>query len=92
MLHGLDLAGLDETAQLGHGLPFLLLLLAAATATATSSAVTSSPSATAAFAEAASTGSSVSHVVSVVTDGRMRVSFVERVSEVEEGECGPFND
>jgi hypothetical protein len=27
LLHGSDLAGLDETAELGDGLPLLLLLL-----------------------------------------------------------------
>lgn len=44
LLHGLDLASLDETAQLGNWLPLLLLVLVGATAgsTASASAVTTS--------------------------------------------------
>lgn len=44
LLHGLDLASLDETAKLGNWLPLLLLVLVGATAgtTASASAVTTS--------------------------------------------------
>jgi hypothetical protein len=61
LLHAGDLASLDETAELGHGLPFLLLSLSSATATATaaSTAVTTTVSARA--ESSTSTGSSVSH-------------------------------
>ena len=57
LLHAVDLAGLDQTAELGDGLPLLLLGLAAATATTTATtAVTTSGS------ETAATSSTVSHV------------------------------
>ena len=50
LLHGLDLAGLHETTELGHGLPLLLLALCAATgattATASTATVTAALSAT----------------------------------------------
>lgn len=60
LLHALDLAGLYETAQLGDGLPLLLLALAAATSTATT-ASTSTIAATT-VAETTTTGTaSVSH-------------------------------
>ena len=66
LLHALDLAGLHETAELGDGLPLLLLGLAAATATATSTTATAAITATVATgSEAAatgSTGSSISHI------------------------------
>jgi hypothetical protein len=38
LLHAVDLASLDETSQLGDGLPFLLLALAATATTATTTA------------------------------------------------------
>lgn len=38
LLHALDLAGLDETAELGDGLPLLLVVLAAATTSTTATA------------------------------------------------------
>lgn len=60
LLHALDLAGLYETAQLGDGLPLLLLALAAATSTAT--AASTSTIATTTVAETTTTGTtSVSH-------------------------------
>ena len=54
-----DLAGLDETAELGHGLPFLLLALGAATTTASTS--TAAVTARAESTTSTSTGS-VSHL------------------------------
>ena len=47
LLHGLDLASLDETAKLGNWLPLLLLVLVgttASTATSTSSVTTATVS------------------------------------------------
>lgn len=72
LLHGSDLAGLDETAELGHRLPFLLLALVASatsssTATAASTGIApstkSSSCASRGSACSASGCSSVSHVV-----------------------------
>ena len=67
LLHALDLAGLDETAQLGDGLPFLLLRLLASTAratTATASVAARSKSTTSSGgATGAGSRCSVSHVV-----------------------------
>lgn len=40
LLHALDLAGLDQTAKLGDGLPLFLVVLTAATAAATSTSPT----------------------------------------------------
>ena len=60
LLHALDLASLHETAELGDGLPLLLLALAAATSTAT--AASTSTIATTTVAETTTTGTtSVSH-------------------------------
>ncbi|KAL2285248.1 hypothetical protein FJTKL_08452 [Diaporthe vaccinii] len=60
LLHALDLASLYETAQLGDGLPLLLLALAAATSTAT--AASTSTIAATTVAESTTTGTaSVSH-------------------------------
>ena len=76
LLHTLDLASLYETAELGDGLPFLLVALrtaAPATATATS---TSTVTATAAVAEAtAGCTTSVGHcgLKSAVLGGLVRV-------------------
>ena len=66
LLHALDLAGLDETAELGHGLPLLLVALgtAASAATATASTATSVPAATVsarAESTSATAGSCVCH-------------------------------
>lgn len=69
LLHAGDLAGLDETAELGDGLPLLLLLLSTTTATATTTTATVTTTTTVTTTVAArtetttSTGSSVSHVV-----------------------------
>lgn len=64
LFHALDLASLDETAQLGDRLPFLLLRLWTTTARSSSStAVTAaSVSSTPITETATSSGSSVSHV------------------------------
>jgi len=59
LLHAVDLAGLDQTAELGDGLPLLLLGLAAATATTTATATTA---VTTSGSETAATSSTVSHV------------------------------
>ena len=59
LLHAGDLASLDETAELGDGLPFLLLVLGAATATTSTS--TAAVTARAESATSTSTGS-VSHL------------------------------
>lgn len=58
LLHAGDLAGLHETAQLGNGLPFLLLLRTAAAATTSTATATVT---TARAETSTSTGSSVSH-------------------------------
>lgn len=63
LLHAVDLASLYQTAELGHGLPFLLLGLAATTATA---ATTSTSTVTAARSEttaARSSAATISHFV-----------------------------
>lgn len=57
LLHAGDLAGLDETTELGDGLPFLLLLCAATTATAT----TATAAVTTARAKSSTSTGSVSH-------------------------------
>lgn len=63
LLHGGDLAGLDETAELGDGLPLLLLLLGATTAaTATTATSTLTTTVAARTETTTSTGSSVSHI------------------------------
>lgn len=62
LLHAGDLAGLDETTELGDGLPFLLLLLAAATTTTTTATATVTTTVTAGTESSTSTRSSVSHV------------------------------
>lgn len=76
LLHALDLAGLHETAELGDGLPLLLLGLAAATATATSTAATAAVTTTIATgSEAAATGarsSTISHYVGLPVGYRRR--------------------
>lgn len=67
LLHALDLAGLYETAELGDGLPLLLVLVAAPASTTTSTTATAAVAATVAAtgseaAAAGSTGSSISHI------------------------------
>lgn len=61
LLHAGDLAGLDETAELGDGLPLLLLLLSTTTATATATTATVTTTVAARTETSTSTGSSVSH-------------------------------
>lgn len=61
LLHGGDLAGLDETTELGDGLPLLLLLLSTTTATATATTATVTTTVAARAKSSTSTGSSVSH-------------------------------
>jgi hypothetical protein len=63
LLHAGDLAGLDETTELGDGLPLLLLLLSTTTATATTTTATVTTTVAARTETTTSTGSSVSHVV-----------------------------
>jgi hypothetical protein len=65
LLHALDLAGLDETAELGDGLPLLLLALAA-TATTTArataaAAVTTTLTTTSSETATAGASSPISH-------------------------------
>lgn len=67
LLHALDLSGLYETAELGDGLPLLLVLVAAPASTTTSTTATAAVAATVAAtgsetAAAGSTGSSISHI------------------------------
>lgn len=65
LLHGLDLAGLDETTELGDGLPLLLLVLRSTTtttATATTTA-TVTTTVTSTRCESATSCSTVSHCV-----------------------------
>lgn len=63
LLHRLDLALLDETTELGDGLPFLLLVLVGAPTRSTSSTSTASVSApVSARTKSASTGTSSSSV------------------------------
>lgn len=76
LFHALDFACLDETAQLGDRLPFLLVGFRTTTAGSSSSSatVTSSSVSTASIAEAATSTGSVSHVVELC-----RCGFVENV-------------
>ena len=70
LLHAGDLAGLDETAELGDGLPLLLLLLSTTTAaTATTATATVTTTVAARTETSTSTGSSVSHFGCVEGDG-----------------------
>jgi hypothetical protein len=64
LLHALDLAGLHQTTELGHGLPLFLVALRASTATATSTssaAITAATTVTSTSRCAAT--STISHVV-----------------------------
>jgi hypothetical protein len=62
LLHALDLAGLYETAELGDGLPFLLLGLAATATTSTAAATATVTTTVSTRSESAASGSrSVSH-------------------------------
>lgn len=65
LLHAGDLSGLYETAELGDGLPFLLLALVSATTAATSTTASSITTTVAARTESSTstTTGSVSHVV-----------------------------
>lgn len=70
LLHRGNLAGLDETTELGNGLPFLLFGLGATTATAGTTATATTITTVATRSETAtSTGSSVSHFDFVLTEG-----------------------
>lgn len=60
LLHGLDLAGLHETTELGDGLPLLLLALCAATGATTATASTATVT-TALSATTGSESTSVGH-------------------------------
>lgn len=61
LLHAGDLAGLDETAELGDGLPLLLLLAGTATATTSTATATVTTAVAARTESSTSTGGSVSH-------------------------------
>lgn len=64
LLHALNLAGLDETTELGDGLPLLLVVLVAAatsTSTATATAAITTTITTSSKAAAAGTSSPISH-------------------------------
>lgn len=74
LLHAGDLAGLDETTELGDGLPLLLLLLAATTATTTAATATVTTTVAARTETTTSTGSSVSHFVCIGGDGGVVLS------------------
>jgi hypothetical protein len=78
LLHGLDLAGLDETTELGDGLPLLLFVLGSTTtttATATTTA-TVTTTVTSTRCESATSCSTVSHCVDMCCCCRRReVSF-----------------
>lgn len=63
LLHAGDLAGLDETAELGDGLPFLLLLLSAAATTTTATATATVTTTVTARAKSSTSTGSVSHFV-----------------------------
>ena len=77
LLHALDLAGLDETAELGDGLPLLLLRLAAATSTATASSTTAVSASGAETTASGAAGGSASSTISHGDD----CAFVLRVCE-----------
>lgn len=65
LLHGLDLAGLDETSKLGDWLPLLLLVLVgatASTATSTSSITTATVSSAICFKYTISNSSCISAI------------------------------
>jgi hypothetical protein len=67
LLHAVDLAGLYETTELGHGLPLLLLRLAATTATTASTSTTTVTAAgTETTAAARSSAATISHFVYVL--------------------------
>jgi hypothetical protein len=65
LLHGLDLAGLDETTELGDGLPLLLLVLGstATTAATTTTTATVTTTVSSTRCESATSCSTVSHCV-----------------------------
>jgi hypothetical protein len=90
LLHALDLASLDETAQLGDWLPLLLVALAAApTSTSTATAATTLTATVTPRCETAAAGarSPISHFVelSVVVDWGfvVVVDSVEQLGEVD---------
>lgn len=68
LLHGLDLAGLDETTELGDGLPLLLLVLGSTATTATAATTTATVTTTVSSTrcESATSCSTVSHCVDVL--------------------------
>ena len=65
LLHALDLAGLDEPAKLGDGLPFLVVGLGCASAATGTTTATSSSTATGAASESTAPRCCVSHCVIV---------------------------
>jgi hypothetical protein len=69
LLHGLDLAGLDETTELGDWLPLLLLVLVGTTAWATSASAVTTAAVTASGTETGSSSWCVSHIDRVVSVG-----------------------
>lgn len=77
-LHALNLAGLDETTELGDGLPLLLLVLVASTtATAASTSTTAITTVSATGAETTATRrarSTISHFRGREFDWKMLVS------------------
>lgn len=62
LLHALDLASLYQTAELGHGLPLLLLALAAATSTAATTTTATVATTTIAESTTGRGATTVSHV------------------------------
>jgi hypothetical protein len=61
LLHGLDLAVLDETTELGNGNPLLVLVLASTAAGATTTTPTVTTTATTSESTTSTSGSSFSH-------------------------------
>jgi len=71
LLHAVNLAGLDETAELRHRLPLLLLAL---TTTASTATTTTATTVSASGSETTATGSTttVSHFVDLGFDSKIR--------------------
>ena len=61
LLHAVDLAGLNQSTELGNGLPLLLLGLAAATTTATATTTTTVTTSSSKTTTTGSSAASVSH-------------------------------
>lgn len=86
LLHAVDLASLDQTAQLGDGLPLLLLALAATTSSATATATTTTTISASGCESTAATSASVSHGVVWLIVGVRRGGGGSVVVEVCRGE------